>query len=52
MLERNLESKWFKERPEEIRKQFNLKRRLEEVLGDKRKLAIWTNLMLKKGGYA
>jgi hypothetical protein len=108
VLEKNLQSKWFKERPEEIRKQFNLKtvqelhhaplrtftgflqrsdggkaefwqkhgqnyvakvhlemektddhaqrynlkRRLEEVLGDRRELAIWTNLMLKEGGYA
>ena len=108
VLEKNLQSKWFKERPEEIRNQFNLKtvqelhhaplrtftgflqrcdggkaefwqkhgqnyvakvhlemektdnhaqrynlkRRLEEVLGDRQELAIWTNLMLKEGGYA
>ncbi len=107
LLERNLSSEWFLERPEEVRKQFNLKavhelhnaplrtftgfihrgdggkatfwekhgqnyvakvhmemektedhaqrynlkRRLEEILGDRTELAIWSNRMLKDGGY-
>ena len=40
------------EKTDDHAQRYNLKRRLEEVLGDRRELAIWTNLMLKEGGYA
>ena len=35
------------EKTDDHAKRYNLKRGLEEVLGDRRELAIWTNLMLK-----
>lgn len=30
---------------------YNLKRRVEKVLGERKDLAIWTNLMLREGGF-
>ena len=35
---------------EDTGQRYNLKRRLEQVLGDRRELAIWHNLMLKNSG--
>ena len=40
------------EKTDDHAQRYNLKRRLEEVLGDRQELAIWTNLILKEGGYA
>ena len=39
------------EKTDDHAQRYNLKRRLEEVLGDRRELAIWTNIMLMEGGY-
>ena len=35
---------------EDRAQRYNLKRRLEEVMGDKKELAIWNNVMLKNSG--
>lgn len=40
------------EKTDDHAQRYIFKRRLEEVLGDRRELATWTNLMLKEGGYA
>ena len=38
------------ESTEDRAQRFNLKRRLEEVLGDRKELAIWNNTILKRSG--
>jgi len=38
------------ESTEDRAQKYNLKRRLEEVLGDKRELAVWNNVILKNSG--
>ena len=38
------------ESTEDRAQRFNLKRRLEQVLGDRKELAIWNNLILKSSG--
>ena len=38
------------ESTEDRAQKYNLKRRLEEVLGDRRELAVWNNVMLKNSG--
>ena len=40
------------EKTEDHAQRYNLKRRLEEILGDRTELAIWSNRMLKDGGYS
>ena len=39
------------ESTEDRAQRFNLKRRLEQVLGERPKLAIWNNVMLKQSGF-
>ena len=41
---------YLMESTEDRAQRFNLKRRLEEVLGDRRELAIWNNTILKRSG--
>lgn len=41
---------YLMESTEDRAQRFNLKRRLEEVLGDRRELAIWNNTVLKRSG--
>ena len=38
------------ESTEDRAQKYNLKRRLEEVLGDRRELAVWNNVILKNSG--
>ena len=40
------------EKTEDYAQRYNLKRRLEEILGDRTELAIWSKGMLKDRGYS